>query len=84
MMQMRGVLVGAGQVEWENRQTGEMQSRPKVSVSAGVVTALPEIYDVEPEALKQAQALPFGCSVEVDLDTNRYRQVVVKAIRKAA
>lgn len=82
-METRGVLVGAGAQPWEDRKTGQVADRPKISVSSGVVTALPKLYDAEDSALREAQALPFGIEVIVALDTNRYNQVVVKSVRKA-
>jgi len=83
MMQSRGLLVGAGTLPWTDRQTNTETQRAKISVSSGSVSSLPDIYDAEPDALRQAQALPFGAPVELEMSTNRYRQLVVKSVRKA-
>lgn len=82
-MQSKGVLIGAGYMDWTDRGTGETVQRPKVALSGGVVTALPDLYDAEPDALKAAQGLPFGVAVVADFAKNRFNQLILKSIRTA-
>ena len=83
MMETRGVLVGAGAQPCEDRKSGQIVDRPKISLSGGVVTQLPKMYPAEESAMRDAQGLPFGIEVILSLETDRYNQVVVKSVRKA-
>lgn len=77
-MKIDAYLCGSGFIEWENRSTGEVEQKYKISVrNDRLGRGLPDIYPCDDHVVVNAGTFAMGDRVSLTIRPNRYKQMHV-------
>lgn len=80
-MKIQAYLCGAGYVEWENRHTGEIEQKYKISVKTDKIgRELPEVYPCDDHVVVDASTFLMGDEISLTIKPNRYKQMHVVGV----
>lgn len=76
-------MCGTGYVEWENRSTGEIEQKYKISIkNEKVGLGLPDTYPCDDHVVLDGGGFIMGTQVILTIKPNRYKQMHVVEISR--